>query len=127
MKKIIEIKKEVADVKAKSAWRKGVKNYAIDLLDELADGFGNEYQFDNTVDLENGLLNGAINWNDYSYGGCALVYDEDIAKALCTPSELKKSKNARYNPNCRETWIDVQTRALKQAWLLIRNIAKEQI
>ena len=120
----MEIKKEVADVKAKSAWRKGVKNYAIDLLDELAAEYGNEYQFDNTIALENGLLNGAKNWNDYSYGGCALIYDGDIAKALCTPSELKKSKNARYNPNCRETWLDVQTRALKQAWLLIRNNAE---
>ena len=125
MKKIIEIKKAVADVKAKSAWRKGVKNYAIDLLDELADGYGNEYQFANTVDLENSLLNGAENWDDYSYGGCALIYDGDIAKALCTPSELKKSENGRFNPNCRENWLDVQTRALKQAWLLIKNIAKE--
>jgi len=124
MKKIMEIKKEVADVKAKSAWRKGVKNYAIDLLDELAAEYGNEYQFDNTIALENGLLNGAKNWNDYSYGGCALIYDGDIAKALCTPSELKKSENGRFNPNCRETWLDVQTRALKQAWLLIRNNAE---
>jgi hypothetical protein len=54
-------------------------------------------------------------------GGCALVYNEDIARALCTPSELKRSDFGRLPPNSSEDWIDVQTRALSQAWSMIRR------
>ena len=37
------------------------------------------------------LLNGAQNWEQYSYGGCAEVYDGDICERLCTESEKKKT------------------------------------
>ena len=37
----------------------------------------------NRKELEKILLNGAENWNQYSYGGCALIYDTDIAVTLC--------------------------------------------
>jgi hypothetical protein len=68
-------------------------------------------------------LNGARDWRQYSEGGCSLVYNEDIAVRLCTPSELKKTSNGMRNPNASETWIDVQARALQQAFWLIRNAA----
>lgn len=54
-------------------------------------------------------------WEQYSYGGCALVYDSDIAQTLCAPGELRKTRDGRRRPNSRETWPDVQTRALIQA------------
>lgn len=54
-------------------------------------------------------------------GGSALIYNADIAKHYCTPSELKKTHNGERKPNSREDWLDVQARALWQAALMIRK------
>jgi hypothetical protein len=96
---------------AKSAWQKGVKEYALELLEELEGDYTAEK-----------LLNGAENWKAYSYGGCSLIYDTDIAERLCSPSELKRTKGGERQPSGSETWLDVQARALSQA---ARMIAKE--
>ena len=61
------------------------------------------------------MLNGAQDWNKYSWGGSSLIYDGDIAERLCTPSELKKTRNGERRPNGREEWLDTQARALHQA------------
>lgn len=61
-------------------------------------------------------MNGARDWNQYSYGGNACIYDSDIAEGLCTPSELKRRDYGRKKPNAREEWLDVQIRALYQAY-----------
>lgn len=106
--------------KVRSAWDKGVKNYAIDLLQELQDCIteqGGEPK--NVAELEEWLLSGAKDWGQYSWGGCALCYNHQIAKALCTPSELKRTKNGERKPNKHEEWLDVQARALNQAYRLI--------
>lgn len=100
----------------RSAWNKGVNDYAIYLIDNLeADEIPS-----NKKELETLLLNGAKDWQEYSQGGCALVYDGDIAEALCTPSELKATRNGERNPNKNETWLDVQARALYQAFRIIK-------
>lgn len=93
-----------------SAWNKGVMLYATELLDDL------EPQADIT---EANLLNGAKDWREYSLGGCALIYDKDIASRLCSPSELKRKKGGELPPNKSEAWLDVQARALYQAARLI--------
>ena len=69
-------------------------------------------------------LNGAENWNKYSWGGCSYIYNGDIAKNLCNPSELKKTKNGENRPNRGEDWLDVQARALSQAALRLFRIVK---
>lgn len=89
----------------RSAWDKAVTACAIDLV----------YGCDGEVKKEN-LLNGAIDWSQYSYGGCSLIYDADIAEAYCTPSELKRTDHGRLQPNSRESWLDLQARALGQAY-----------
>lgn len=104
---------------ARSAWKRGVYDYALMLLDnrsDLADFHVNG--------LKEELLNGASDWQEYSCGGCALIYDGDIAEALCTPSELKRCDYGRLRPNSREEWLDVQTRALYQAYHRIVRIVK---
>lgn len=107
--------KEVEKAYARSAWKKGVYNYAVDMADALPDG---DYNKEN---IEKALLNGASDWNEYSYGGCALIYDGDIAKALCTPSEFRRKKEGELPPNSNETWLDVQTRALMQSVQVIKR------
>ena len=74
---------------------------------------------------EKNLLGGADNWKEYSEGGCALIYDELICRRLCTPSEIKKTRNGERRPNKQENWIDTQARALYQAARLIMKIKRE--
>jgi len=101
--------------KASSAWRKGVKQYALELI-EAAEV---ELTRDN---LKSVLLNGAATWAEYSYGGCALIYDADIAGRLCSPSEYKRKRQGEAQPSPRETWLDCQARALSQAASLIKSL-----
>ena len=106
--------------KDRSAWGRGVNEYAIDMLQQLTDYYKGGYisceALENFTACQTAALNGARNWSEYSWGGCALVYDGDIAAALCTPSELKKTRNGERRPNSREEWLDVQARALYQAF-----------
>jgi hypothetical protein len=103
--------------KARSAWGKGVKDYALEMV----------WKAENELTPENvksELLNGAKDWREYSYGGCSSIYDADIAERLCSPSELKKKKGGDLLPNTRENWLDVQARALFQAFRLINRLLK---
>nr|DAP26633.1 MAG TPA: hypothetical protein [Bacteriophage sp.] len=73
------------------------------------------------------MLNGAQDWEQYSWGGSALIYDYDIAERLCCPSELKKTRNGERRPNSREEWLDVQARALYQAASRVVNAYREEV
>ena len=95
--------------KVRSAWARGVVDYAI----ELVDGFEGD------TFTEEALLNGAANWEQYSNGGCSLIRNQDICGRLCTPSEIKRKHYGKLRPNSRETWLDVQARALYQACRLV--------
>ena len=117
-----ELRKLVEEIPNRSAWKKGVKEYADELLDNLEEKAQSYERLPrNEKELKEWLLNGAMDWEDYSYGGCSLIYDGDIAERLCTPSELKKKDGGRLAPNSQESWLDVQTRALRQACLRIKD------
>lgn len=82
-----------AEFKPRSKWDQGVKDTALALLDSLdmtetvlPEHFGSRRAL---------LLNGADNWREYSYGGCALVYNVDIAARLRFP------KFRRFRPRIR--------------------------
>ena len=83
----------------RSAWGRGVYEYARDLLAEIEERHGGELP-DQLDEAE--ALGGAKDWTAYSYGGCALIWNEDIAQRLCTPSEYKKTRGGLYQPNSRE-------------------------
>lgn len=117
MKTINEIIEAINNENARSAWDKGVKEYAVMIIENFNDGDFKDVS--NRKELEKILLNGAESWYQYSYGGCALIYDTSIAETLCTPSELKRTKGGELQPNSHENWLDVQTRALTQAFSLI--------
>lgn len=122
--KTLDLLQKVEDVKVRSAWNNGVKMYAIELLDDAASNRECE-EFASLQELKDAILNGASDWLQYSEGGSALIYNTDIAERLCSPSELKKTKNGTNNPNSRENWIQVQARALFQAWELIKRTYNE--
>lgn len=109
----------------RSAWNKAVTLYALDLLDDVQEGADNMERLPlDGAELERWALNGASCWEQYSNGGCSLCYDADIAARVCTPSELKRKHGGAYEPNSRETWLDVQARALYQACNRIRKICR---
>lgn len=102
----------------RSAWDRGLIEYACLILSN-----GLEWRERATApapdhitrEITAWLMYGAESWQEYSDGGCALIYDEDIARTLCAPWELRRTHDGARQPNSRETWIDVQTRALTQA------------
>jgi len=94
----------IEPIQTRGAWQTAVKTYALELLEEM--------EGDYTAAK---LLNGAENWDQYSHGGCSLIYNADIAERLCSPSELKRKRGGELPPNARESWLDCQARALSQA------------
>lgn len=116
MKTKKEITQSIEATNPHSAWGKAVKTYALELLESCEEPLTRD-------NLKSALLNGAENWNAYSYGGCSLIYDSDIAERLCSPSELKRCRGGARQPNGWETWLDAQARALSQAFAMISRHA----
>lgn len=118
----VELIKAINTSKARSAWARGVKEYAKYLVEEIYSNDTDVVKADTSI-----YLSGAKNWKAYSYGvhGCSLVCSYDIAELLCTPSELRKTDFGRKLPNSFENWLDVQARALFQAHMLITELIGE--
>lgn len=125
---VARIREEIENTRFRSAWDNGVKLYALDILGDYSEMLDYAKETGDYAPrfLESVLLNGANDWLAYSEGGLSLVYDKDIAERLCSPSEMKRktSRSGMILPPSRiETWIQVQGRALNQAWRLLRDTA----
>lgn len=108
----------------RSQWRRGVLKYALELAEHLKEN----YETIEKNNLQKACLNGACSWTEYSEGGYSLIYNEDIADRLATKSEIKArtNKNGTLSnwANSREQWLDVQARALRQAYLELKDIIR---
>jgi hypothetical protein len=124
--KIAAIREAIENTKTRSAWERGVIGYALEILDQVEERTEWEGKEPETLqDLTDYMLNGAEDWHQASWGGSYEIYDGDIAKRLCTRSELKKTKDGERRPNTREEWLDVQARALRQASWKIKAAYKK--
>ena len=123
------IKANIENASERSAWKRGVKIYALELWERMEELIENGYytieDLFSAKQLNKMLLNGAPNWNEYSWGGCSLIYDGEIAERLCAPYELKRTKHGQLRPNRSEEWLDTQERALRQAAIIILNAIKK--
>lgn len=99
-----EIIKKLESLKCRSAWNRAVRDDAINMLQETE---LDTIDLSNIYLLEKALLGGAESWHQYSWGGCGLIYDCDIAKHYCNNTELKLTKNGLKQPNNKEQWLDV--------------------
>ena len=119
MGNIEKLYQSIESEKQRSAWNKGVTQYALEMVEQLGEqingGYFEELDLTESKKVRAALLNGATDWSQYSWGGCSLIYNSDIAERLCCPSELKKTRNGERRPNSREEWLDTQARALFQA------------
>ena len=127
-----ELRKLVEQIPNRSAWKRGVKEYADELLDSLEEKAQSYERLPkNEKELEEWLLNGAMNWENYSYRGYSLKSSRQIAERLCTPSEFRKKDGGRLKPSRYETWFSEQAKALNLACLRIKDkfrlIEKPQI
>lgn len=111
---------------ARSAWGRGVKTYALEMIDNLEEYNRGEVP-SSTNEMMDWLLNGARDWKQASEGGSWLITNEEIAQRLCSPAELKKVAGGRRQPNKRETWIDVQARALFQAAQIVKKLGSQTV
>ena len=117
-----------------SKWNRGVYEYASELAENLICTQNGKHFFDY-------LLNGAF---EYARGktdserlfnackehgkGCSLIYDAEICDRLATDSaktRYTQKDGTLSQPNARETWTDVQTRAIYQASLRVFEIAEK--
>lgn len=131
--KINEIQSKLNAFNPKSAWKKGVKEYALEIVEEYIDG--GSWHDDDITDAKQ-VLNYTATKDErlldiartMSEGGCFLIYNSDIAERLCTKSELlhatHKDGSLREYANARESWIDVQSRAVYQAACMINRVIK---
>lgn len=124
LQKTAEALEQINNKRSSSAWKRGVAQYTAELMENV-NAYGREPE--SIEDLKSMMLNGARDWSEYSWGGCSLIYDADIAEVLCTPSELKKTNNGERRPNSREEWLDVQARALGQAASRVREAYKKAV
>lgn len=124
MRPIKEIKSIIAATKVRSKWNRGVKEYAIELLDELASRYNDENrdpkEISNRMELRKAVLNGADSWHQYSFGACSLVCDIDIAERLLTPTEFKRWERKESGGT---DMLEAQARALASAFGMINGAA----
>ena len=117
-----EASKNLNEVKTRSAWKRGVKEYAHDILSAVEDIAKFRHTAPETrEEFLKMALNGAESWARYSYGGNSLCCNFQISERLCTPSELKRKKGGELQPNRQESWLDVQARALQQAYIMAKS------
>lgn len=120
------LRHKIEERPARSAWGRGVKEYALEMVDHLEEY--NDGDIPHTMENLNAwLLNGARDWKQSSEGGSWLITDEEIAQRLCSPAELKKVAGGRRQPNKRETWLDVQARALHQAAQIVKELGSQTV
>lgn len=82
--------------KARSAWRKGVCTYALIIIDSAND-LENAISDNSGNLIRRSLLNGATDFKEYSYGGCAFIENEMIARTLCNNTEYKRTNGGDKN------------------------------
>ena len=119
-----QLRQIVSAQKERSSWGRGVKEYALEMIDNLEEYDHGKVPAD-YIELKKMALNGARDWKQASEGGSWLIYNEEIAERLCSPSELRKTANGRRQPSSRETWLDVQARALDAAYKRVYRAALE--
>lgn len=111
---------------ARGAYQKAIYQYAFELVDNIAEDYTTTAEelehLENITNLKERALNGASDWNQYSWGGSSLCYNYDILTRLFCPSLVKKYQ---YTDTIRgRHLLDYQASALARAFSKINFIIK---
>lgn len=108
----------------RSAWDKGIKILAEKLVDHAVKRSAEKHLPNNRTSL-NDIFFDMICHNGYvaSYSELCMT-DSEICSLLCPPSEQKRKKYGKLQPNAAETWNKVLARAYKQAFVAILKALK---
>lgn len=124
--KELKNKLETEQEKARGTYQKAIYQYAFELVDNIADNYittAEELEhLESIANLKERALNGATNWNQYSWGGCSLCYNFDILNRLFCKSIAKKYENADSVRG--RHLLDYQASALARAFCKINFIIK---
>lgn len=125
---IKELKNELEQQQkhARGTYQKAIYQYAFELIDNIADDYTTTADelahLESITNLKERALNGASDWNQYSWGGCSLCYNYDILSRLFCPSIAKKYENADSVGG--RHLLDYQANALAKAFAKIKSIIK---
>ena len=125
---ITELKNKLGEEQkhARGAYQKAIYQYAFELCENIADNYittAEELEhLENITNLKERALNGASDWEQYSWGGCSLCYNYDILSRLFCKSIVKKYKNADTVRG--RHLLDYQAAALSKAFCKINYIIK---
>lgn len=119
-------KLEEEQKKAKGTYQKAICQYAFELCENIADDYTTTAEelehLENITNLKERALNGASDWEQYSWGGSSLCYNYDILTRLFCPSLVKKYQ---YTDTIRgRHLLDYQASALARAFCKINFIIK---
>ena len=100
---------------ARSAWGRGVQAAAVEIVESVdyIDELPASYK-----PFERALLGDARDWSQYSWGGCSLCCNVEIAERYMTPSGLKRYMAPGHEASegfGGEQLLDMQARALRAA------------
>ena len=100
---------------ARSAWGRGIQAAAVEIVEgvDYIDELPASYK-----PFERALLGGARDWSQYSWGGCSLCCNVEIAERYMTPSGLKRYMAPGHEASegfGGEQLLDMQARALRAA------------
>ena len=111
---------EVNNTETRSAWSKGVKAYALDILANFEEWRKwSEENGEGVPELdERTALNGADNWRHWAEGASGLAESYAILCRLCPPSEVRKGVRGI-------DWLEVEARAARQAWRMIAEAVRK--
>lgn len=133
---IAELETKIAGNVPKSAWSRGVKSYALEMLEKIEDTsaqadtitLGDLINHVGYKSVKIGCFSQSLGaCSEASWGGNFEIYSEDIAQRLATPSEIKKCtrKNGSFRSEVNgKNWLDIQARAIWQAVMLIQRNAR---
>ena len=122
-----ELLSKIEQIKTRSAWDKGVKGLMFMLAYDAIGQRKTNIELDDLINIVNRPQDLYECARLLSYGEMLLICDCEIAELLCTPSELRRNKHGKLNPNRRENWCDVQARACYQALKKLRGLMREQV
>lgn len=113
IKELNLLRARIESLAPREQYFKAVRLYALELIDNTLEAYSENGDELLTLAI---LLNGAHNWMEYSFGGCALSYTDDIIDRI-VPISMRAAARAENKASIKA--LTAQALALEDAARLI--------